>query len=78
MLEPRELILNQSHYLLYSMAAAMQPRWLLTLDEQLNTVPVTVRVGQAVDTVGKYFISGDKETTVHDGISNWVEIINET
>lgn len=31
----------------------MQPRWLLTLDENLNSVSVTVRVGQAVDTVGK-------------------------
>lgn len=31
----------------------MQPRWLLTLDEGLNATAVTVRVGQAVDVVGK-------------------------
>ncbi|KAJ8931668.1 hypothetical protein NQ314_015384 [Rhamnusium bicolor] len=35
------------------LVAAMQPRWLLTLDENLDTLSVTVRVGQAVDTVGK-------------------------
>ena len=27
----------------------MRPRFLITLDEQLNNLPVTVRVGQAVD-----------------------------
>ncbi|XP_074039883.1 26S proteasome non-ATPase regulatory subunit 2 [Leptinotarsa decemlineata] len=53
LLEPQSLILGQSHYLLYMLAAALQPRWLLTLDEHLNTLPVTVRVGQAVDIVGK-------------------------
>lgn len=33
--------------------AAIQPRWLLTLGEDLQPVSVTVRVGQAVDIVGK-------------------------
>lgn len=31
----------------------MYPRWLLTLDEDMQQLPVTVRVGQAVDIVGK-------------------------
>jgi 26S proteasome regulatory subunit N1 len=31
----------------------MRPRFLITLDEELNHLPVTVRVGQAVDTVGQ-------------------------
>lgn len=53
LLEPQGLILGQTHYLIYMLAAAMQPRWLLTLDEDLNALPVTVRVGQAVDIVGK-------------------------
>ncbi|KAG5889970.1 hypothetical protein JTB14_020258 [Gonioctena quinquepunctata] len=53
LLEPQTLILGQSHYLLYLLAVSLQPRWLLTLDENLNTLPVTVRVGQAVDVVGK-------------------------
>lgn len=53
LLEPHSLILGRSHYLLYSLALAMQPRWLLTLDETLFPISVTVRVGQAVDTVAK-------------------------
>ncbi|KAJ1536393.1 proteasome regulatory particle base subunit [Nowakowskiella sp. JEL0078] len=32
---------------------AMYPRFLITLDENLKTLPVTVRVGQAVDVVGQ-------------------------
>nr|CAI5859800.1 unnamed protein product [Callosobruchus analis] len=53
LVEPHALILRDSHYLLYFLVAAIQPRWLLTLDENLDTLPVTVRVGQAVDVVGK-------------------------
>ncbi|KAJ8916005.1 hypothetical protein NQ315_016683 [Exocentrus adspersus] len=53
LLEPQSLILNRSQYLLYMLAAAIQPRWLLTLDENLELLPLMVRVGQAVDTIGK-------------------------
>merc|ERR1712029_473281 len=45
-------ILGRSHYLLYGLATAMQPRMLVTFDEDLNPLPVSVRVGQAVDVVG--------------------------
>ena len=31
----------------------MYPRFLITLDEEGNSIPVTVRVGQALDTVGQ-------------------------
>lgn len=31
----------------------MYPRFLITFDEDLNSLPVTVRVGQAVDVVGQ-------------------------
>ena len=31
----------------------MYPRFLITLDEELNSKPVTVRVGQAIDVVGQ-------------------------
>lgn len=50
---PHSLILGKAHYLLYSLVAAIQPRWLLTLGNNLQPVSVTVRVGQAVDVVGK-------------------------
>ncbi|XP_024885394.1 LOW QUALITY PROTEIN: 26S proteasome non-ATPase regulatory subunit 2-like, partial [Temnothorax curvispinosus] len=83
-LDCRNLILSQSHYLMYCLAVAMEPRWLVTVDENLkvckgiiqipdypdykiyrysrlrndvfNTsqnLPVSVRVGQNVDVVGK-------------------------
>lgn len=39
------VILGKSHYLLYTLAAAMQPRMLVTFDEDLNPLPVPVRVG---------------------------------
>ena len=45
--------LGKSHYLLYGLATAMQPRMLVTFDENLSPLPVSVRVGQAVDVVGQ-------------------------
>lgn len=53
LLEPQNLILGRNHYLLYALATAMQPHWLVTLNEELVTTPVTVRVGQAIDIVAK-------------------------
>ncbi|XP_048506092.1 26S proteasome non-ATPase regulatory subunit 2-like [Athalia rosae] len=52
-LDCRNLILSRSHYLMYCLATAMQPRWLVTLDTDLKPLPVSVRVGQAVDILGK-------------------------
>ncbi|KAL6432205.1 hypothetical protein ACFW04_006707 [Cataglyphis niger] len=52
-LDCRNLILSQSHYLMYCLAVAMEPRWLVTVDENLKNLPVSVRVGQSVDVVGK-------------------------
>ncbi|XP_045772793.1 26S proteasome non-ATPase regulatory subunit 2 [Maniola jurtina] len=52
-LDCKNIILGKSHYLLYVLATAMQPRWLVTLDENLQPVNVSVRVGQAVDVIGK-------------------------
>jgi 26S proteasome regulatory subunit N1 len=37
--------------MLYLIAPAIYPRFLITLDEELNPLPVSVRVGQAVDTI---------------------------
>ncbi|XP_001607384.2 26S proteasome non-ATPase regulatory subunit 2-like [Nasonia vitripennis] len=52
-LDCKNLILGKSHYLMYCLALAMEPRWLVTLDENLELLPVSVRVGQAVDVLGK-------------------------
>lgn len=46
-------ILSKHHYLLYFLALSMSPRMLITVDEDLNPISVSVRVGQAVDTVGQ-------------------------
>lgn len=47
------VILENSHYLLYFLVPAMHPRFLITLDEELRPIAVSVRVGQAVDVVGQ-------------------------
>ena len=52
-LNVKETILGHAHYLLYSIVPAIQPRMLTTVDENLNPLPVSVRVGQAVDVVGQ-------------------------
>jgi 26S proteasome regulatory subunit N1 len=51
--DAKSFILGKSHYLLYTLVTAMYPRFLITLDENLKSLPVTVRVGQAVDVVGQ-------------------------
>ncbi|XP_037534377.1 26S proteasome non-ATPase regulatory subunit 2 [Nematolebias whitei] len=45
-LDVKNIILGKSHYILYSLVAAMQPRMLVTFDEELRPLPVSVRVGQ--------------------------------
>lgn len=52
-LDMKATILGKSHYLLYFLSLAMTPRMVTTVDEDLKPLPVLVRVGQAVDTVGQ-------------------------
>uniref|UniRef100_A0A0D9WTR5 26S proteasome non-ATPase regulatory subunit 2 homolog n=1 Tax=Leersia perrieri TaxID=77586 RepID=A0A0D9WTR5_9ORYZ len=52
-LDMESIILGKYHYMLYILALAMQPRMLLTVDEDLKPLSVLVRVGQAVDIVGQ-------------------------
>mmetsp|Transcript_29004 Transcript_29004/g.90746 ORF Transcript_29004/g.90746 Transcript_29004/m.90746 type:complete len:245 (+) Transcript_29004:584-1318(+) len=51
-LDFKGLILGKHHFLLYLLVGAMRPRMLVTVDADLNPLPVTVRVGTAVDVVG--------------------------
>ena len=53
MIDAKQFILAESHYLLYFIVTAMHPRFLVTLDEKLKPLQVNVRVGQAVDVVGQ-------------------------
>lgn len=52
-LDVNNLIIGKSHYLLYHLVSAIQPRMLVTFNEDLKPLPVPVRVGQAVDVVGQ-------------------------
>ncbi|PIN03785.1 26S proteasome regulatory complex, subunit RPN1/PSMD2 [Handroanthus impetiginosus] len=52
-LDMKAIILGKYHYVLYFLALAMQPRMLMTVDENLKPLSVPVRVGQAVDVVGQ-------------------------
>lgn len=47
------VIFDKAHYMLYYLVTAMFPRFLMTLDENLQPLTTTVRVGQAVDVVGQ-------------------------
>lgn len=40
------VILGKSHYVLFNLVSAMQPRMLVTFDTDLRPLPVSVRVGQ--------------------------------
>ncbi|KAG9781360.1 26S proteasome regulatory subunit rpn-1 [Exophiala dermatitidis] len=52
LIDSKQFILAEAHYLLYFLVTAMYPRFLVTLDEDLKPLTVNVRVGQAVDVVG--------------------------
>ncbi|KAI9045218.1 26S proteasome regulatory complex [Aspergillus affinis] len=53
MIDAKQFVLDEHHYLLYFLITAMYPRFLVTLDEDLQPLTVNVRVGQAVDVVGQ-------------------------
>ncbi|GAV74064.1 PC_rep domain-containing protein [Cephalotus follicularis] len=52
-LDIKAIVLGKYHYVLYFFVLAMQPRMLMTVDENLKPLTVPVRVGQAVDVVGQ-------------------------
>ncbi|KAL3321130.1 26S proteasome non-ATPase regulatory subunit 2 [Cichlidogyrus casuarinus] len=49
----RSTFMGRHDYLMFYLTPAFQPRLLMTFDEDLKPLPVTVRVGQAVDVVGQ-------------------------
>ncbi|KAK7853259.1 26s proteasome non-atpase regulatory subunit 2 like protein a [Quercus suber] len=52
-LDMKTVVLAKYHYMLYFLVLAMQPRMLMTVDENNKPLSVPVRVGQAVDVVGQ-------------------------
>ena len=53
LIDAKQFILAEAHYMLYFLVTAMFPRFLVTLNEDLEPLTVNVRVGQAVDVVGQ-------------------------
>ncbi|KAI0264754.1 26S proteasome regulatory complex non-ATPase subcomplex Rpn1 subunit [Gloeopeniophorella convolvens] len=51
--DAKAFVLDKYHWMFYFLVPAMYPRFLITLDEELEPKPVTVRVGTAVDVVGQ-------------------------
>jgi len=49
----KNTLLDKSHYLMFYLTSAMNPRMLITVNEDIEWRPTTVRVGQAVETVGQ-------------------------
>ncbi|KAJ7234630.1 armadillo-type protein [Mycena haematopus] len=45
--DAKHFVLDKYHWMLYFLVTAMSPSFLITVDEELNSKPVTVRVGQA-------------------------------
>ncbi len=52
MLDMQENLIKNHHYMLYYTALGIYPKMLFVLDENLENVDVTLRVGQSLDTVG--------------------------
>lgn len=52
-LDIKNTLCGQFHYMLYTLACAMRPRMLLTIDDEGNALNTNVRVGEAVETVGQ-------------------------
>ena len=77
------VILDKYHWMFFFLVPAMYPRFMITLDEDLRSIPVTVRVGQAVDVVGQAgkprTISGFQthQTPVRLGTTERVELGTE-
>jgi len=46
------VVLDKTHWMMYWLVTAMYPQFLITVDEELQEKAITVRVGQAVNTVG--------------------------
>merc|ERR1711871_1171543 len=52
-LDMKNTLLDKLHYILYYVTSSMNPRMLITVDEEFEQLPIDVRVGQAVETVGQ-------------------------
>ena len=49
----KNTLLEKAHHLIFYLTGAMNPRMLVTVNGDLELQPITVRVGQAVETVAQ-------------------------
>ena len=52
-LDAKNILLDNYHYMLYFLTTAINPRVLMTVDQDLKPISTNVRVGLAVETVGQ-------------------------
>jgi 26S proteasome regulatory subunit N1 len=52
-LDAKNILLDNYHYILYFLTTAINPRVLMTVDQDLKPISTNVRVGLAVETVGQ-------------------------
>ena len=68
------VVLDKHHWMLYYLVSAMYPRFLITLNEELENLPVTVRVGQVSrlwsDRVSMVLIASTRPLTLSDKLEN--------
>lgn len=51
--DAKSFVLGKHHWMLYWLVTAMYPQFLITMNEDIEEQAVTVRVGQAVNTIGQ-------------------------
>ncbi|KAK4684508.1 26S proteasome regulatory subunit N1, partial [Tremellales sp. Uapishka_1] len=79
-IDAKSFVLEKQHWMLYWLVTAMYPQFLITLDEEMQEKAITVRVGQAVNTVGtagqRHGISGFQthQTPVRIGTGERAEL----
>jgi len=52
-IDSKNVIFDSLNFMLYCITPAIIPRMLITLNENLEPLPISVRVGQGIDTVGQ-------------------------
>ncbi|KAE9388117.1 26S proteasome regulatory complex, non-ATPase subcomplex, Rpn1 subunit [Gymnopus androsaceus JB14] len=80
--DAKGFILDKQHWMLYFLVTAMYPRFMITVDEKLNNLPVAVRVGQSMwsgkpGSLARYRVSKTHTTPVRLGTTERAELATE-
>jgi len=52
LLDCKNIVLKDNHWMFYYLGLSAYPKWFFTIDENGESKPINVRVGNAVDVVG--------------------------